>query len=67
MNITTTYLGLKLRSPHKPVSESMDRENRFKMLTKTKPEEAKRLSQEAQQDIDTRWRMYQYLAEFKKK
>jgi pyruvate-ferredoxin/flavodoxin oxidoreductase len=40
----------------------MDRENRFKMLTKTKPEEAKRLSQEAQKDIDTRWQMYQYLA-----
>jgi pyruvate-ferredoxin/flavodoxin oxidoreductase len=52
------------RSPHKPVRESMDRENRFKMLIKTKPEEAKRLSQEAQQDVNSRWRMYQYLAEF---
>lgn len=57
-------LQIDMRSPHKPVCESMDRENRFKMLTKTKPEEAKRLSQEAQQDVDTRWRMYQYLAEF---
>jgi pyruvate-ferredoxin/flavodoxin oxidoreductase len=55
-----------VRSPHKPVSESMDRENRFKMLTKTKPEEAKRLSQEAQKDVDVRWQMYQYLAAFKK-
>jgi hypothetical protein len=44
----------------------MDRENRFKMLTKTKPEDAKRLSQEAQKDVDTRWQMYQYLAAFKK-
>lgn len=43
----------------------MDRENRFKMLTKTKPEDAKRLSQEAQQDVDARWQMYEYLAEFK--
>ena len=59
-------LQIDMRSPHKPVSESMERENRFKMLTKTKPEEAKHLLQEAQQDIDTRWRMYQYLAEFKR-
>ena len=44
----------------------MERENRFKMLTKTKPEEAKRLSQEAQKDMDARWQMYQYLAAFKK-
>jgi pyruvate-ferredoxin/flavodoxin oxidoreductase len=44
----------------------MDKENRFKMLSKTKPEEAKRLSQEAQKDVDVRWQMYQYLAEFKK-
>jgi pyruvate-ferredoxin/flavodoxin oxidoreductase len=59
-------LQVDMRSPYKPVSESMDRENRFKMLTKTKPEEAKRLSQEAQQDVDARWQMYQYLAAFKK-
>jgi pyruvate-ferredoxin/flavodoxin oxidoreductase len=59
-------LQIDMRSPHKSVSESMDRENRFKMLTKTKPEDAKRLSQEAQQDIDIRWQMYQYLAAFKR-
>jgi len=59
-------LQIDMRSPHKPVGESMDRENRFKMLTKTKPEEAKRLSQEAQQDMDTRWKIYQYLAAFEK-
>ena len=59
-------LQVDMRSPHKPVSESMERENRFKMLTKTKPEEAKRLSQEAQKDMDARWQMYQYLAAFKK-
>jgi pyruvate-ferredoxin/flavodoxin oxidoreductase len=64
MNITTIYPGLKLRSPHKPIIESMYLENRFKMLTKSKPEEAKRLIQQAQQDVNSRWRMYQYLAEF---
>ncbi len=55
-------LQIDMRSPTKTASESMYQENRFKMLTKSKPEEAKRLLQEAQQDIDTRWRMYQYLA-----
>ncbi|MGL4622798.1 MAG: pyruvate:ferredoxin (flavodoxin) oxidoreductase, partial [Chroococcidiopsis sp.] len=59
-------LQIDMRSPYKPVSESMERENRFKMLTKTKPEEAKRFSQEAQQDVNTHWQMYQYLAEFKR-
>jgi pyruvate-ferredoxin/flavodoxin oxidoreductase len=59
-------LQIDMRSPHKPVIESMYLENRFKMLTKTKPEDAKRLSQEAQKDIDTRWQMYQCLAAFKR-
>ncbi|NES71991.1 MAG: pyruvate:ferredoxin (flavodoxin) oxidoreductase, partial [Okeania sp. SIO2D1] len=55
-------LQIDMRSPKKPVGESMYQENRFKMLTKTKPEDAKRLLQEAQHDVDTRWQMYQYLA-----
>jgi pyruvate-ferredoxin/flavodoxin oxidoreductase len=59
-------LQIDMRSPYKAVIESMYSENRFKMLTKTKPEEAQHLLQEAQQDIDTRWRMYKYLAEFKR-
>jgi pyruvate-ferredoxin/flavodoxin oxidoreductase len=59
-------LQIDMRSPYKKVSESMERENRFKMLTKTKPEEAKRLSQEAQEDANARWQMYQYLAALKK-
>ena len=37
-------------------------ENRFKMLTQTMPEEAKKLFAEAQQDADRRWLYYQYLA-----
>jgi pyruvate-ferredoxin/flavodoxin oxidoreductase len=56
-------LQLDMRSPKYPVKESMYNENRFKMLTKTNPEEAKRLLAEAQQDVNTRWAMYQYLAE----
>jgi len=37
-------------------------ENRFKMLTQTMPEEARKLFAEAQQDADRRWLYYQYLA-----
>jgi pyruvate-ferredoxin/flavodoxin oxidoreductase len=37
-------------------------ENRFKMLTKSKPEDAKRLFAQAQNDVDRRWKYYQYLA-----
>jgi pyruvate-ferredoxin/flavodoxin oxidoreductase len=37
-------------------------ENRFKMLKKSNPEEAKRLLKEAQHDVDTRWKFYEYMA-----
>ena len=37
-------------------------ENRFKMLTKSKPEDAKRFFAQAQGDADRRWLYYQYLA-----
>jgi pyruvate-ferredoxin/flavodoxin oxidoreductase len=56
-------LQLDMRSPKKPVNQSMYAENRFKMLTKSKPADAKRLLKEAQQDVNTRWQMYEYLAE----
>jgi len=55
-------LLLDSRSPKKTIEKSMYAENRFKMLTKTKPIDAKRLLQEAQEDVNTRWQMYQYLA-----
>jgi pyruvate-ferredoxin/flavodoxin oxidoreductase len=38
-------------------------ENRFKMLTKSRPEEAKKLFAQAQVDADRRWKFYQSLAE----
>jgi pyruvate-ferredoxin/flavodoxin oxidoreductase len=37
-------------------------ENRFKMLTKSNPDDAKRLLQEAQDDVNARWKLYEYLA-----
>jgi pyruvate-ferredoxin/flavodoxin oxidoreductase len=44
------------------VQEYLLSENRFKMLTKSKPEEAKRLFELAQKDADTRWQFYAYLS-----
>ncbi|MBO3460740.1 pyruvate:ferredoxin (flavodoxin) oxidoreductase [Aetokthonos hydrillicola Thurmond2011] len=55
-------LQLDSRSPKLPVEQSMYIENRFKMLTKSNPEAAKHLLKEAQQDVNTRFAMYQYLA-----
>jgi pyruvate-ferredoxin/flavodoxin oxidoreductase len=37
-------------------------ENRFKMLTKSKPDAAKAFLEQAQADVDMRWAMYEYLA-----
>jgi pyruvate-ferredoxin/flavodoxin oxidoreductase len=37
-------------------------ENRFKMLTKSRPEEAKKLFQQAQLDAERRFKFYQFLA-----
>jgi pyruvate-ferredoxin/flavodoxin oxidoreductase len=55
-------LQLDSHSPKLPVKEYMYLENRFKMLTKSQPEAAKRLLEESQQDVNTRWQLYQYLA-----
>ncbi|NET15169.1 MAG: 4Fe-4S dicluster domain-containing protein, partial [Okeania sp. SIO1H6] len=55
-------LQLDTRSPKKPVGESMYQENRFKMLTKSKPADAKELLAQAQEDVNTRYAMYEYLA-----
>ncbi|MEH2076788.1 MAG: pyruvate:ferredoxin (flavodoxin) oxidoreductase [Nostoc sp.] len=55
-------LQLDMRSPTQSVEHSMYQENRFKMLTKSKPEVAKHLLKQAQAEVDARWQMYQYLA-----
>ncbi|HEY7182073.1 MAG TPA: thiamine pyrophosphate-dependent enzyme, partial [Blastocatellia bacterium] len=54
-------LRLDSRAPKIPIEQFLYMENRFKMLTKSKPEEARRLLEEAQKDVQTRWRMYEYL------
>ena len=55
-------LQLDSRAPKKSVAESQAEENRFSMLLKSKPAEAKILQKQAQADVDARWRMYEYLA-----
>jgi len=44
------------------VQDYMLTENRFKMLTKSKPEDARRFFAQAQADADRRWKFYEYLA-----
>ena len=58
-------LILDSRTPTRKVQDFMLMETRFKMLTKSKPEDAKRLWQEAQRDVETRYRLYEYLAQRK--
>ncbi|AVZ31459.1 pyruvate:ferredoxin (flavodoxin) oxidoreductase [Nodularia spumigena] len=55
-------LQLDMRSPTQSVEQSMYQENRFKMLTKSKPEVAQHLLEQAQAEVNARWQMYQYLA-----
>jgi pyruvate-ferredoxin/flavodoxin oxidoreductase len=45
-------LQLDSKAPKIPVAQYMQMENRFRMLSKTKPEDAKRLAAEARRDPD---------------
>jgi pyruvate-ferredoxin/flavodoxin oxidoreductase len=58
-------LSLDSKQPKIPVSQYLNSENRFKMLTKSKPEVAAELFKQAQIDVDTRYAYYKYLAERK--
>src|SRR5579871_4794500 len=55
-------LVLDSRAPTRKVQEYLLQQTRFKMLTKSKPEEAERLWKLAQQDVERRYRMYEYMA-----
>jgi pyruvate-ferredoxin/flavodoxin oxidoreductase len=55
-------LHLDSAPPKMPVADYLKLENRFRMLTKSKPEEAKRLFEQAQQNVKSRWQLYQQLA-----
>ncbi len=55
-------LTLDSRAPTRKVQDFLLQQTRFKMLTKSKPEEADRLWKLAQSDVESRYRMYEYLA-----
>jgi len=55
-------LQLDSHAPTMPVGKYMYMENRFKMLTKSRPEDAKVLFKEAQRGVNERWQLYQHLA-----
>ena len=55
-------LQLDSRAPKIPLEQYMYLENRFKMLTKSHPDEAKELLAQAQNDVHTRWHYYEYMA-----
>jgi len=56
-------LTLDSRAPGRKVKDFLQQQTRFQMLTKSKPEDAKHLWAEAQNDVNVRYRMYEYLAQ----
>jgi pyruvate-ferredoxin/flavodoxin oxidoreductase len=55
-------LILDSRTPTRKLQDYLLMETRFKMLTKIKPEDAKKLWADAQHDVENRFRFYEYLA-----
>jgi pyruvate-ferredoxin/flavodoxin oxidoreductase len=55
-------LALDSRAPSRKVQEYLLQQTRFKMLTKSKPEDAERLWKAAQEDVEKRFQMYEYMA-----
>jgi pyruvate-ferredoxin/flavodoxin oxidoreductase len=58
-------LTLDCRTPSRKVKDYLLQQTRFKMLLKSKPEDAKRLWQQAQEDAESRYRLYEYMAQRK--
>ena len=58
-------LILDSRTPTRKVKDYLQQQTRFKMLLKSKPEDAKRLWLQAQQDAEARYRLYEYMAQRK--
>ncbi|MBI5464933.1 MAG: pyruvate:ferredoxin (flavodoxin) oxidoreductase, partial [Ignavibacteriales bacterium] len=53
---------LDSKAPKLPLSEFTNLETRFKMLEKSYPDLAKKFAILGQEDVNTRWAMYEYLA-----
>ena len=58
-------LQLDSKAPSLPLKDYAYNETRYTMLTKSKPEQAARLIELAQQDVNSRWRMFEHLAAMK--
>ena len=56
-------LQLDSKDPTIPFTEYAYNETRFKMLTAFKPEDAKRLAKQAQEDVTSKWRLLKQMAE----
>jgi pyruvate-ferredoxin/flavodoxin oxidoreductase len=55
-------LILDSRTPTRKVQDFMQMETRFKMLTQSHPDDARKMWAQAQRDAETRFRLYEYLA-----
>jgi pyruvate-ferredoxin/flavodoxin oxidoreductase len=55
-------LALDSRTPTRKVREVLQKQTRFQMLQKSKPEDAKRLWELAQHDVEVRYGLYEYLS-----
>jgi pyruvate-ferredoxin/flavodoxin oxidoreductase len=58
-------LQLDSRTPTRKLKDFLQQQTRFQMLTKSKPEDAQKLWSQAQNDVDLRFRFYEYLAQRK--
>jgi pyruvate-ferredoxin/flavodoxin oxidoreductase len=56
-------LSLDSRTPTRKVKEFLEQQMRFKMLTMSKPEDAKSLWNQSQHDAEIRFALYEYLAQ----
>ncbi|HEY84468.1 MAG TPA: pyruvate:ferredoxin (flavodoxin) oxidoreductase [Chloroflexi bacterium] len=56
-------LKLDSKAPRIPLEDYMYNENRFRMLTKSNPERAKKLLADAQKAASTRWHIYEQMAQ----
>jgi pyruvate-ferredoxin/flavodoxin oxidoreductase len=55
-------LTIDSKAPRIPLQDYIYRETRYKMLTKSHPEDAKRLLAEAQKEVEDRWRLLEHLS-----
>jgi pyruvate-ferredoxin/flavodoxin oxidoreductase len=56
-------LSLDSRTPTRKVQDFLMQQARFKMLTSSRPEDAKRLWKQAQHDAEVRYKFYEYMAQ----